>query len=140
MTFQSLPLSWVRAGLMAATLSWSLAQAHAASTLSQLSAAPLAISVMAPSGFVIGSALMVVVSVEASAEGTVWVIERVSDGVRMTLNVSGKVVKGASNVAGTAVVATAISTGMILSAAGEVIAFVPNELGKALFHDERVTR
>ena len=35
---------------------------------------------------------------------------------------------------------TAISTGMILSAAGEVIAFVPNALGKALFHDERVTR
>lgn len=139
MTFRSLPLSWVRAGLMAATLSVSFPAVQAAGP-SDLSAVPVAVSVTAPSGFFQGSALLVLVSVEASAEGAVCVIERVSDGARMTLNVSGKVVKGASNVAGTAVVATAISTGMILSAAGEVIAFVPNALGKALFHDERVTR
>ncbi|HRH18548.1 MAG TPA: hypothetical protein PLS22_13950 [Aquabacterium sp.] len=139
MTFRSLPLSWVRAGLMAATLSLSVPAVQAAGP-SDLSAVPVAVSVTAPSGFFAGSAMLVMVSVEASAEGAVCVIERVSDGARMTLNVSGKVVKGASNVSGTAVVATAISTGMILSAAGEVIAFVPNALGKALFHDERVTR
>lgn len=141
MMVRSLNLSWVRVGLLATalTVSLSVSQAQAAGP-SDVSAVPLAVSVAAPSGFVVGAGALAVVSVAASAEGAVWVIERVSDGVRFTLNVSGKAVKGVSTAAGTAVVATAISTGMILSAAGEVIAFVPNELGKALFHDERVTR
>jgi hypothetical protein len=35
---------------------------------------------------------------------------------------------------------TALSAGWVLSAAGQVIAFVPNEIGKALLHNERITR
>jgi poly(A) polymerase len=35
---------------------------------------------------------------------------------------------------------TAVSAGWVLSTAGQVIAFVPNELGKALLHNERITR
>ena len=31
-----------------------------------------------------------------------------------------------------------ISTGAILSVAGEVLAFVPNALGRALLHNERL--
>ena len=42
--------------------------------------------------------------------------------------------------AGTAVVATAFSAGWVLSAAGKAIAFIPNEVGKALLYNERVTR
>ena len=42
--------------------------------------------------------------------------------------------------AGTAIAVTAISTGWVLSTAGQAIAFVPNEIGKALLHNERVTR
>jgi hypothetical protein len=41
---------------------------------------------------------------------------------------------------GAAVTVTAVSAGWVLSAAGQVIAFVPNELGKALLHNERITR
>lgn len=137
---RSLPLSWLRAACVAAAVSLCVPQARAAAGASDLSMAPLAVSVMAPAGFLQASAKMVVVSVEASAEGTVWVIERVGDGVRMTVNVSGRAVKGAASAVGTVVVATAISTGTILSAAGEVIAFVPSELGKALFYDEQVTQ
>ncbi len=33
-----------------------------------------------------------------------------------------------------------IGAGIILSAAGEAIAFVPNALGRALLHNERLTR
>ena len=35
---------------------------------------------------------------------------------------------------------TALSTGWVLSAAGEAIAFIPNEIGRALLYNERITR
>jgi len=41
---------------------------------------------------------------------------------------------------GMAVVVSVVGAGTVLSAAGEVIAFIPNEIGKALMHNERVTR
>jgi len=39
-----------------------------------------------------------------------------------------------------AVEAAATGTGWVLSAAGLAIAYIPNELGKALLYNERVTR
>jgi hypothetical protein len=114
------------------------AQAHPpnASDASALSMLPIAVSVAAPVMFLSAGALLTVVAVEASAEGTVWVLERASDGVRASITVAG----GLSVAAGTAVVVTAISTGWVLSAAGQAIAFVPNQIGQALLYNERVTR
>ena len=40
---------------------------------------------------------------------------------------------------GTAVLVTALSTGWLISAAGHAIAFVPNQIGASLLHNERVT-
>jgi hypothetical protein len=37
------------------------------------------------------------------------------------------------------VVVTALSAGWVLSAAGQAIAFIPNEIGRALLHNERIT-
>jgi hypothetical protein len=42
-------------------------------------------------------------------------------------------------VAGASVVVSVVSTGVVLSAAGEAVAFVPNALGRALLHNERLT-
>ena len=42
-------------------------------------------------------------------------------------------------VAGAAVSAVAMSTGHALVVSGQVIAFIPNELGKALLHHSRVS-
>ena len=39
---------------------------------------------------------------------------------------------------GTVVTCSVIGTGVVLSVAGEAIAFVPNALGKALLHNERL--
>ena len=80
------------------------------------------------------------VAIESTARGTVWVLERASDGARLSVEFSGKVVAGAATSIGTAVVVTAISTGYVLSAAGEAIAFIPNEIGASLLHNERVTQ
>lgn len=114
--------------------------AHAHSTASELSALPVAVSVIAPSAVLSAGAVLTVVAVEASATGTVWVLERASDGARVTLEFSGAVAGGASLLAGTAITVTAVSAGWVLSAAGQAIAFIPNEIGRALTYNERVTR
>jgi hypothetical protein len=118
------------------------AAAHAQSGLSEASALsllPVAVSVAAPVAILVGGAALAVVSVQASAVGTVIVLERASDGARATLQLSGRAVEGASMVAGASVAVTAISAGYILSEAGRVICLVPNELGRALLHNERIT-
>jgi hypothetical protein len=115
----------------------STAQAHPnASDASALSMLPIAVSVAAPVMFISAGTMLTVVAVEASAEGTVWVLERASDGVRASITVAG----GVSVAVGTAVVVTAISAGWVLSAAGQAIAFIPNQIGAALLYNERVTR
>jgi len=117
------------------------ARAHSeVSEASALSTLPVTMSVAAPSMLLAGGAVLTVVAVQASATGTVWVLERASDGARATLHFSGHALQGASLLAGTAVAVTAITSGYVLSAAGQAIAFIPNELGRALLHNERITR
>ncbi|MFN8896205.1 MAG: hypothetical protein ACK5Y8_21045 [Betaproteobacteria bacterium] len=117
------------------------ARAHGGlSEASALSMLPLAVSVAAPALVLSAGAGLTVVAVQASGEATVWVLERASVGARASVTVSGAVAGGASLLVGTAVAVTAVSAGWVLSAAGQVIAFVPNEIGKALLHNERITR
>ncbi len=117
------------------------ARAHSeASEASALSALPVAVSVAAPVFLLSAGVTLTVVAVQASATGTVWVLERASDGARMSVRVSTQVVGGVSVLAGTSVLVAATAAGWVLSAAGEVIAFVPNELGRALLYNEQVTK
>ncbi len=92
-----------------------------------------------PVAFSTAGAVLVVKGVEASAMGTVYVLERMSDGAQASVEVSGKAASGASAAVGTVVFVSVISTGVVLSVAGKVSAFIPNEIGKALLHNERVS-
>jgi hypothetical protein len=85
-------------------------------------------------------AVLVVKTIESTARGTVYVLERASDGARASIELTGKAVGGASMVAGSVVTVSVIGAGVILSAVGEAIAFIPNELGRALLHNERLTK
>ena len=119
------------------------AGARAQSTVSDASALsmlPIAVSVAAPVFVLSAGATLTIVSVEATSVGAVWVLERASDGARASIRLVGRGIAGASVAAGTAVVVAAISTGWVLSAASEAIAFIPNELGAALLYNERITR
>jgi hypothetical protein len=71
--------------------------------------------------------------------GTVFVLERASDGARVSVEIVGKGVKASAVGVGASVAVSVIGTGMVLSALGEAIAFIPNELGRALLHNERIT-
>lgn len=135
--WSAIPVSLALAASLVAAAS---AQPRAGSEASELSLLPVAVSVVGPVLLLNAGAQWTVAAVEASAAGTVWVLERASDGARASLQLSGRVVEGVSVGVGTAVVATAVSTGVLLSAAGQVVAFVPNEIGRTLMHHERLTR
>ena len=120
-----------------------------ASAISAVSALPVA-SVMGASavgGSVVAlpvilstaGAVLVIKTVESTARGTVYVLERVSDGARASVEIVGRAVAGASMVAGASVLVTVIGSGVVLSAAGEALAFIPNALGRALLYNERLT-
>lgn len=135
-------------GLLSTTIE---AQAQSeVSALSALSALPIA-SVVVGAAAVAGSvvavpvvlsttgAVLVIKTVESTARGTVYVLERASDGARVSVEITGKTMLGSAQIIGTSVVVTVVGAGVLLSAAGEVIAFLPNALGKALLHNERLT-
>ena len=106
-------------------------------TASVASAAAGAV-VTVPAALSVGGAVLTVRAVEASAVGTVYLLERASDGAQVSVEVVGRGVAGLAYAVGTVVTCSVIGTGVILSAAGEAIAFVPNAIGRALLHNERL--
>ncbi len=103
---------------------------------SALSLLPVAVSVAVPAAVLSTGAVLTVVAVDASARGTVWMLERASDGARMSVDIVGHASLGV----GALVMVTALSTGWVLSQAGRAVLFVPNEIGASLMYNERVTR
>lgn len=97
-----------------------------------------AVSVV-PAALAASGAVLVVKAVEVSARGTVIVLERASDGARASVELSGRAASGVVAGVGTVVAVSVIGAGVLLSAAGEVLCFIPNELGRALLHNERLT-
>ncbi|MCU0942246.1 MAG: hypothetical protein MUE35_06835 [Hydrogenophaga sp.] len=126
------------------------AQSEASVALSMMPVASVVVSGMAVSGaaaavsavpvaLTVSGAVLVVKAVEASTTGTVYVLERASDGARVSVNVSGAAVSATAIGVGSVVTVSVIASGVILSTAAEVLAFIPNEIGRALLHNERVT-
>jgi hypothetical protein len=98
-----------------------------------------AAAVALPVALTVSGATLIVKSVEVSARGTLCVLERASDGAVATLEFSGRSAQLASLAVGRTVEVSAVGAGVVLSAMGGVIAFLPNELGRALLHNERLT-
>jgi hypothetical protein len=111
-----------------------------ASEASALSALPIAVSVAAPVSVLVGGGTLVVISVTRVAQGTLCVLERVSDGTRSSVLLAGDAALGASVGVGTVVAVSAIGAGWVISTAGAAIAFVPNEIGRALLYTEQVAK
>ena len=116
------------------------ARPQSSSELSEASLVPVAISVALPVVLVAGVGSIVVTGVQASAEGTVWIVENVADGVKGSICFAGRVVGAAAIAVGTVIVVTVVATGMVLSTAGHVIAFIPNEIGRTLSYNQRVSK
>ena len=140
------PASTRQPRLAAVALAISLAAAgtaHAqseASRLSEESLVPVAISVALPVVLVAGVGSIVVMGVQASADGVVWFVENVADGVKGSIRFAADAVSASAMAVGTVVVVTVVATGVLLSTAGHVIAFIPNEIGRSLSYHQRVSR
>lgn len=87
---------------------------------------------------VAASGAVVIESVQLAGDASMVVLAGASGAASATLRLSGKAIEGASLVAGASVMVMAVSTGYVLVAAGQVIAFVPNEIGRSLLHHSRV--
>ncbi len=107
--------------------------------LASATGAAAAISAV-PAALAVSGATLLVVAVEATASGVVYVLERASDGARVSVRVISRGAGHAVLSVGDAVESTVISAGVVLSAAGEMLAYIPNRLGEALLHNERLTR
>lgn len=95
-------------------------------------------AVALPAALTAAGAVLTVKAVQASAKGTVYLLERASDGARVSVEVSASALGAAVHAVGTSVDCSVTSTGAVLSVAGEVLAFVPNARGRALLHNERL--
>ena len=91
-----------------------------------------------PVALSVDGARLIVKGVQASAKGTVWLLESASDGAVASIELSAGAVGASATSVGTAILVSVVGTGVLLSAAGEVIAFIPNEIGKALLYNERL--
>lgn len=109
-----------------------------ASVVGTASAGAAAVSTV-PAALAISGAVLVVKVIEVSARGTVYLLERASDGAQVSVEVVGRAASAVALGVGSAVTVSVIGTGVLLSAAGEVLAFLPNALGRALLHNERLT-
>ena len=120
------------------------------SVVSAASALPVAYVVMGasdggraavaiPVALSVAGSTLLVKAVEASARGVVCVLERASDGASTSVEIVGRGFQSLSLVAGSVVTVSVVGTGSLLSAAGQVIAVIPNELGRTLMHNQRLT-
>jgi len=107
---------------------------------SEASMAPVALSVIAPASVLVGGSVLTVKSVQAFAHGTTIVVKGVANASEVSIEVSGDVASKSATIAGKAATVSVVASGTIVSVAGEVIAFIPSEIGQALLHSERITR
>lgn len=125
--------------LAAATPAFAAVQSDA---LSRQSQASVAASVQVPAAAAIAlseGAAFVVVGVAASAHGIAVTVSALAEGSAFVVELSAEAVARLGIAAGSAITASVVAGGWLLSAAGESIAFVANETLKPLIHSRRIS-
>ena len=97
-----------------------------------------AVVVAGSMSMLVASGQVLVASVETVGEGIAIVLKGASEAGGASVQMSTQAAKGLSLAAGTVVNVVALSTGHMLVLSGKAIAFIPNELGKALLHHSKV--
>lgn len=108
--------------------------------LSNASGASLAASSFVVAGsaqLIQGSTQLVVAGLETVGESTVVVLRGASEGVTVSVQMSAQLAREASIAAGNSVRVVAESIGHALYVGARLIAFIPNEIGRALIHHSR---
>lgn len=131
----------IRKTLVAMVLSVAAAMPAAArDSVEDGSSASVAMSVMAvavPVWAAHQGSEFVVRAVNATAKGVELSLQGVSGAIETSATIATEVAEAASVGVGTSVRVVAESTGHALVASGVLLAFVPNEIGRALLHHSR---
>lgn len=131
----------IRKALIAVLISASAAMpAVARDSVEDGSSASVAMSVMAvavPAWAAHQGSEFVVRAVNATAKGVELSLQGVSGAIETSATIARDAAEAASVGVGTSVRVVAESTGYALVASGVLLAFVPNEMGRALLHHSR---
>lgn len=109
----------------------------AVSTASVLSGAA-GLVVVGSTQMIAGASELTVVSMRAVGESTQIVVRGIGNSVEATVEVSTLAARDLSLAAGTVLSVVVESVGIALVAGGKILAFIPNELGRALIHQARI--
>ena len=108
--------------------------------LSAAAAGTAASAVVAvPAALSVAGSQLVIKGVQVTGDAVVYVLERVADGAQATVRVSLGTAGYSVRQVDTMVSVVVIATGVMLVSAGEVLAFVPNEAGRALLHSAKLS-
>lgn len=112
--------------------------AHASTAASSLSAYGAATVVEGSLALAAAAGELVAASVRSAGQSTVVVLEGLSQGMRVSATVLLAGAGALSVAAGDVLRLAGTASGHLLLRGGEVIAFVPDRVGAALFHHERL--
>jgi len=108
--------------------------------LSAAAAGTAASAVVAvPAALSVAGSQLVIKGVQVTGDAVVYVLERVADGAQATVRVSLGTAGYSVRQVDTMVSVVVIAAGVMLVSAGEVLAFVPNEAGRALLHSAKLS-
>ncbi len=96
-------------------------------------------AVVLPAALSQAGASLVVLSVTAGAKGSVYLLERAGDGARVSIEIGAEIAGTVTLSVGTTIETSAVAAGTVLSVAGEVVALIPTEVGRALMHHEQLS-
>ena len=98
--------------------------------------------VAVPAVLLSGAAQWLLLSAQASAEGTVWILERAGDGARLVARFTARnradLQRLSQLSAGQPVSVTPVPGGWLLGHGAEALAFVPRQAERGHFHHERL--
>lgn len=91
-----------------------------------------------PVALLASGAAFTVRAIEVSARGTLVVLESASEGVAVGIELSGLAAAPSALTVGASVTSTLIAAGVVLSAADQALCLIPNAIGRALLHNEKI--
>lgn len=86
-----------------------------------------------------GSYMVVAGSVEAGKDVVEFTLDGISNGARISVQVSKATAEKLKVSVGTTLNLISHATGAVLVTSGNVLAFIPNTVGQALMHQEKIT-
>jgi hypothetical protein len=115
-----------------------MAQSTAASQVSAISMEPSEASAAVALEAIPAGSQLVVTALHAVGDVVEVSVQAAGESAAITLRVGADAVHASGMAVGTTLVVTAVSAGLLVSAAGEVVCFVPDQMARSLIHSREL--